>query len=242
MLIVTYHAIGAPASRVVTPAHWLEDDLSALADAGYEFVSLEACAAWLAGALVLPARTAVVTFDDGYASVASEAWPVLQRRQVPVAVFVVAGRVGLDNRWPGQPAWAPRQPLLDAPVLRELAEAGVIIGSHTWTHPRLPALDEDALDDEIAAAADRLEQIAGVAVRHLAYPYGLYGTREMARARSRFRTAVTATCRPVTRASDPHALGRIDAHDLHVAARMHLLGSPALTPYLAARRALRALR
>jgi hypothetical protein len=52
---------------------------------------------------------------------------------------------------------------------------------------------------------------------------------------------VTAVARPVHRHSDPHELGRIDAHDLHVAARLNLLGSTALTPYLAARRGLRAL-
>ena len=90
-------------------------------------------------------------------------------------------------------------------------------------------------------AADRLEQIAGVAVRHLAYPYGSIDPAAIAKARSRFRTAVTAACRPVYRDSDPHMLGRIDAHDLHVAARLHLLGSIALTPYLGARRGLRAL-
>ncbi len=241
MLIVTYHAIGTPASRVTAPARWLNDDVSALVDAGYALVSLDACADWLAGRLVLPARTAVVTFDDGYASLATEASPVLQRLQVPATVFVVGGRVGLDNRWPGQPTWVPGLPLVDSHMLRDLAASGVTIGSHSWTHPHLPLLDDDALEDEVVAAADRLEQMAGVPVRHLAYPYGLYGTREVAKARSRFRTAVTAMCRSVDRNSDPYALERIDAHDLHVASRLNLLGSAALTPYLTARRGLRAL-
>ncbi|MBK5297035.1 MAG: hypothetical protein JJE40_07760 [Vicinamibacteria bacterium] len=49
-------------------------------------------------------------------------------------------------------------------------------------------------------------------------------------------------CRSVDRNSDPYALERIDAHDLHVASRLNLLGSAALTPYLTARRGLRALR
>ena len=241
MLVVTYHAFGAPASRVVTPMHWLEDDLSALIDAGFSFVSLDACAQWLAGRLVLPARTAVVTFDDGYASVVTDALPVLMQLQVPSAVFVVAGRLGLDNRWPGQPAWVPRLPLLDGGMLRDLAEAGVTIGSHSWSHPRLPMLDDATLHDELVAAADRLEQAVDAPVRHLAYPYGRCGTREIAKARSRFTTAVTAVCRPVQQHSDPHALGRIDAHDLHVAARLDVLSSMALRPYLAARRGLRAV-
>lgn len=241
MLVVTYHAIGAPPSRVTAPARWLEDDLSALIDAGFSFASLDACAEWLAGRLVLPARTAVITFDDGYASVVTVALPVLQRLQVPSAVFVVGGRIGLDNQWPGQPGWVPSLPLLDGRMLRDLTEAGVTIGSHSWSHPRLPALGDEALHDELVGAADRLEQAVDAPVRHLAYPYGPCGTREIAKARSRFRTAATAVCRPVHQHSDPHALGRLDAHDLHGAARLNVLGSIALTPYLAARRGLRAV-
>ena len=241
MLIVAYHAIGTPASRVTVPAGQLQDDLSALMDAGYTFVSLDACAGWLAGDLGLPARAVAVTFDDGYASVATAALPVLERRRVPATVFVVGGRIGLNNQWPGQPRWVPTLQLLDAGMLRELVTAGVTIGSHSWTHSRLTALDQAQLDDEMIGAADRLEQIAGVAVRHLAYPYGSIDPAAIAKARSRFRTAVTAACRPVYRDSDPHMLGRLDAHDLYVAARLHLLGSIALTPYLGARRGLRAL-
>ena len=242
MLVVTYHAIGTPASRVVAPLQRLEADLSSLIDAGYTLVSLDACADWLEGRIVSPPRTAVVTFDDGYASVATIALPVLQRFGVPATVFVVGGRIGLDNRWPGQPAWVPCLPLIDAHMLRDLVESGVTIGSHTWSHPHLPALDDRALDDEVVAAADRLEQLAEVPVRHLAYPYGHCGSREMVRAQSRFRTAVTSVCRTVDRHSNPYALGRIDAHDLYVAAKLNLLASAALTPYLAARRGLRALR
>ena len=242
MLIVAYHAIGTPPSRIVTPLHWLRDDLCALVDAGYRMVSLDACADWIAGRLILPPCSAVLTFDDGYASVLASAVPVLQRMEIPATLFVVAGRIGSDNHWPGQPASVPRLPLVDTHMLSDLVAARVDIGSHTWSHPRLTSLDDAMLDDEVVGAADRLEQVAGVAVRHFAYPYGLYGPREVSHARLRFRTALTTIPRLVGSASDPHTLGRIDAHDLHVAARLRLLGSPAiLAPYLAARRGLRAL-
>ena len=145
MLVVTYHAIGTPASRVVAPLRRFEGDLSSLIDAGYVLISLDACADWLEGRVVLPSRTAAVTFDDGYASVAEAALPVLQRLRVPATVFVVGGRLGLDNRWPSQPAWVPHLPLLDTYMLRDLVAAGVAIGSHSWSHPRLPALDDHAL-------------------------------------------------------------------------------------------------
>ncbi|MFJ6215937.1 polysaccharide deacetylase family protein [Streptomyces sp. NPDC092296] len=48
----------------------------------------------------LPPRSVLVTFDDGDRSVVTEGLPVLARRRIPAAAFVVAGLVGGD-----QPLW-----------------------------------------------------------------------------------------------------------------------------------------
>ena len=155
--------------------------------------------------------TAIVTFDDGYASVASAALPVLQRLRVPATVFVVAGRIGGDNQWPGQSSSIGRAPLLDAGALRELTAAGVALGCHSLTHPRLTSLDDAAAATEISDAADRLEHLAQVAVRHFAYPYGVRGSREVAplavgiarlsahRAASSIASPIRSTCLASTR-------------------------------------------
>lgn len=242
MLVVTYHGIAPAASPVTVPPSRLEHDLDALAAAGYEFVSLARLAAWLQGSVPLPERAVAITFDDGYASVAALAWPILQARRVPATVFVIGGRLGLDNRWPGQPAWVPTMPLLDAGAVRALVASGAEIGGHSSSHPRLPELDTLALDEEMRVAADRLEQVAQAPVRYFAYPYGLCGTREVEAARARFDLAFGAACRPVRKSDDPHQIARLDAHDVHVAARLGLLGTRALGTYLGVRRRLRSLR
>jgi peptidoglycan/xylan/chitin deacetylase (PgdA/CDA1 family) len=237
MLIVTYHAIASPASPVAVPLARLERDLDALADRGYAFVTLDAVSS-----TAVPERAVAVTFDDGYASVATEAWPALARRGLPATVFVIGGRIGLDNRWAGQAGWVPPMPLLDAHALRELAAAGACIGSHSWTHARLTALGDEALAEEVGASADRISQDVQAPVRHFAYPYGARGPREIAAARGRYRTAAGTACRAVDARTDPHDLGRLDAHDLHVAIGLGLPGTAWLRPYLAVRRALRAVR
>lgn len=242
MLVVTYHGIAPVASPVTVPPSRLEHDLDALAAAGYEFVSLARLTSWALGRAPLPERAVAITFDDGYASVAALAWPILQARRVPAAVFVVAGRLGLDNRWPGQPTWVPTMPLLDAGALRGLVASGAEIGAHSSSHSRLPEVDAVALDEEVRVAADRLEQIAQAPVRYFAYPYGLCGAREVEAARARFDLAFGAACRPVRQGDDPHLVGRLDAHDVHVAARLGLLDSRALGAYLGVRRGLRSLR
>jgi len=242
VLIVTYHNIAESASPVTVTPRQFATDLEALAAAGFTWASLDDCAAWLAGTMALPPRTAIVTFDDGYASVVPAALPLLQRLRVPAAVFVIAGRIGGDNQWPGQWPSIGRAPLLDGGALRELTAAGVTLGCHSLTHPRLTSLDDAAAATEISEAADRLEHVAQVAIRHFAYPYGLRGAREIAAARRRYRTGVNASCGLIDRRSDPLDLPRFDAHDLRVAMGLGLLKTPWLGPYAGARRLARRAR
>ena len=53
--------------------------------------------------LPLPQRTACLTFDDGFRNVATTAFPILQKHQVPSTVFLVTSQVGTR-----QPAWPDR--------------------------------------------------------------------------------------------------------------------------------------
>jgi peptidoglycan/xylan/chitin deacetylase (PgdA/CDA1 family) len=242
LLIVTYHALAEPASAVCLPPQQLDADLEALARAGFRFVSLDQCADWIEGAIDLPDRSVAVTFDDGYASVVSSGLSVLNRCRVPATLYVVAGRIGSDNRWPGQPRRVPPLPLADLGGLREWVSAGHALGSHSSSHPVLTLLPADALEAEVLHSADRLEEVLQVPVRHFSYPYGASGPRERAVVRRRYRTAVTAMPRLVERGSDLYDVPRLDCHDLRVAARLGLLTSSALPPYLTVRRVARAGR
>lgn len=48
-----------------------------------------------------------------------------------------------------------------AEILRRLVDAGHEVGNHTFTHPRLRQLTDDAIRDELTRAGDVLEQALG---------------------------------------------------------------------------------
>lgn len=243
VLIVNYHAIAPGRSPVSSTAQELESDLRGLRDAGFQFVTLDECAEWLAGSGSIPARSAAITFDDGYASVASEALPILADRSVPCTVFVIAGRLGRDNAWPGQWASVPRLPLIDRAALTRLVDAGVCIAAHTESHPVLTELTAEAARREVVDAGDALEDLIGRPVRHFAYPYGRRGQREMDLARQRYRLALGAAPGSVGPSADPYDVPRLDAHDVRFALKLHLTAPDwRLEPYLAARRVMRQFR
>jgi peptidoglycan/xylan/chitin deacetylase (PgdA/CDA1 family) len=242
MLILAYHAIAEEPSPVTISAAQFRADLVGLRNAGYEFRTLDDCADWLDGKRAIPARAVAVTFDDGYQSVVRVALPLLLELGVPATVFVIAGRLGDDNRWPGQWSSVPPMPLMSAADVREAASAGMCVGAHAWSHLALPELEERLLAREVQEAGDRLEKVSGVEVQHFAYPYGRRKARERALVARRYRTAVSATSGIVTPMASLHDLPRLDAHDIGVARRAGILNPAMLAPYLAARRLLRGIR
>ena len=110
-----------------------------------------------------------LTFDDGYADFAEYALPVLKRFGFSATVYVIAGRMGGDNEWDPE---GPRKPLLTSQQVRQVADAGIEIGSHGLRHVSLPKAPESALAEEIDGSRRALQDVSGQDVPGFCYPYG----------------------------------------------------------------------
>lgn len=156
----------------------------------------------------LPDRAVVLTFDDGYASVVETAWPLLRERSWPATLFVVTDSLERELRfsWDSHEPDHRRHRLATAEELVGAAADGLDIGSHTRSHPWLPALGTDELDDELKQSRAVLEALLGRDVTSLAYPSGGWdvGTRAAAAAAG-YQVGVTvdrglntARCHPLS--------------------------------------------
>jgi peptidoglycan/xylan/chitin deacetylase (PgdA/CDA1 family) len=117
-----------------------------------------------------------VTFDDGYESVYREALPEMVARGIPGTVFPVVGSVGGWNDWDVNLAPRPVRHLSWGQI-RELVEAGFEVGSHTLTHRDLTRLDHRALVKELSDSKKMLEDVTGVKVTAISYPFGRFSSR-----------------------------------------------------------------
>lgn len=135
----------------------------------------------------LPGRRAFLTFDDGFRDTVSAALPRMAARGFAGFAFVLPGHLegGAPLDWPEVAGEAKRRPelmrSLDWGMAETLVEAGWEIGSHTLSHPRLTALGEEELREElldsrrlVAARLGRCEL--------LAYPFGAWDERVAAAA------------------------------------------------------------
>lgn len=234
--IITWHSIDPSGSPISVTREEFENQLGWLEYWRVRVVSLSELVA-------LPAETdaAALTFDDGLASVATEAAPRLAERGWRATLFAVTRRVGLDNQWP----WAgkvPIFPLLDWDALGRLQEAGWEIGSHTRNHPTLGLKFDEALHDEVVGAADDIEARLGARPAAFAYPFGNVTREAAALVASHYRWGCTTRLRPLDEINDPARLSRLDAWFLRRYVLTTKWGSTGLRNWLGIRRTIRAIR
>ena len=177
IVILMYHIVAEPLSaqeaRYCCAPRKFEKQMQHLRESGVRLLTLDEIADAFDGRDRWPDAGVAVTFDDGFADTFANALPALARHGIPATMFAVADRVGATNDWMSRRGF-PQRRLMSASELREMAAAGVAIGSHTRTHPRLPELAADAKRDEIRVSKARLEELIGRSVTAFAYPYGLF--------------------------------------------------------------------
>jgi peptidoglycan/xylan/chitin deacetylase (PgdA/CDA1 family) len=184
-LVLGYHAVSTSwQCQLAVPEAVLHDQLALLARRGYVGLTLSEAERRLADR-TLPARSVVVTFDDGYASTV-RAVPILAELGFPATLFVVTQFVdsGEHLSWQGIEQWlAPetRDELLPLgwPELETLAERGWEIGSHTVTHPLLTIVDDERLAKELDESREAIAARFGSCAA-LSYPYGRADDRVVA--------------------------------------------------------------
>jgi peptidoglycan/xylan/chitin deacetylase (PgdA/CDA1 family) len=206
--ILMYHQIGPHRKRSAlnrwrVTSRDFERQLDLLAARGYRGVALRD----LLDAPKAPVRRAVLTFDDGYAALVSEAVPRLLERGFSATIFVVAGRLGGTNDWDTE---RPGEALLSAADIRALHAAGIEIGSHGATHRALPGLSDEDLDRETAGSRSALEAILGAPVTTFCYPFGACDDRTVAAVkRAGYRAATVIRGGIADDLSDPFRLRRV---------------------------------
>jgi peptidoglycan/xylan/chitin deacetylase (PgdA/CDA1 family) len=169
-LILMYHAVGHvsedPHRLCVTPRRFAEQ-MASLAECGLRGVSVDTLvAAMRAGQ---EQGLVGITFDDGYVNVLENAVPELLRHAFTATMFIVAGQLGGINEWDVKPIW----PLMSLAQVKEVAAAGMEVGSHSTTHAHLRKLDANRLQAEVGDSRSRLSDLLGQPVGGFAYPYGV---------------------------------------------------------------------
>lgn len=171
--------------RVFTVAREdFEAQIAELEHRGWTFVGPDEVAEFARGERSLADRSVLLTVDDGCVSAHREILPVLARRAATAILFVTTDpgsaifRLGEGER------------RVTDDEIRELARAGVEIGSHAVSHRALSTLSDGEIRRELAESKRELERVLDRTVRHFAVPANWFDERVLRIAREEGYTAV----------------------------------------------------
>lgn len=221
--ILVYHRFGsvlADDMTVTTPV--FQGQLDMIARLGYRVLPLKALLASLGDSNAdMPARSVVLTVDDGHRTVYSDFFPLIVRHRLPVTLFIYPSAI---SNAPYALTWEQ---------LAEMKASGLVdVQSHTFWHPNFdverkrlaPEAYQRFVQDQFLRSKEILNRRLGGTVDLVAWPFGIHGEQLMQWAQEAgYRAAFTIERRPVARSDNMMALPRYIVVDADRGARFEAL-------------------
>mgnify|MGYP001562058218 FL=1 len=141
-----------------------ETHLKYFKENGYQAVSVYDLLDYFDTGQPLPPKAVAITFDDGYYGHYKWAYPLLKKYGMTATFFIIVNNVGKPN-------------VLTWEEIKVMSDGGMIIGSHSLSHPHLSALSDELLQKELVDSKRIIEEKIGKNVDLLSYPGGDYDER-----------------------------------------------------------------
>lgn len=156
-----------------------EDDIRRMIEAGYQVISLEEMMDCYTNHTPLPEKSVVITFDDGYQSNYTLAFPVIKKYNIKASIFLNNDLVGKSSIH-GFPHFSWEE-------AREMEQSGLItIYSHGYSHQAFTELSRRELMNSYRRSYEELNRELGERrTKAVAYVGGAYS-------RETFETLATA--------------------------------------------------
>lgn len=160
--IILYHRIDISPinSQYYVPPDKFAEEMKLLHDWGYETISTELLIKAITEGADLPPRPLLITFDDGHLNNYTAAFPIMQKYGFTGVLYIVANYMGADQ-------------YMNADQIKEMANAGWEVGSHSISHSDLTSLEPYRQRYEVVESRTLLEEALGVPVLTIAYPFGV---------------------------------------------------------------------
>lgn len=160
-VVFLYHHVSntGPKSTSISP-ELFEEQLQYLQENDFQVLSLKSMLSGLKNN-TLPNKCVVLTADDAYTSIAKNAYPLLQKYQIPMSVFVSTNAI--DQKYRAMMSWQQ---------MRQIQGENISFYNHFSSHKHLLDLSKKQIIDEINNAQKRLNQELKVTDKILAYPFG----------------------------------------------------------------------
>ena len=138
------------------------DQMKALKDSGYQTILPDQLYNYLVYNEELPAKPIMLTFDDSIEGQYTIGVKEMDKYGFKGVFFLMTIPIG-------KPRYMTKE------NIKELADAGHAMESHTWDHHMVTKLKGDEFDKQFSGSNKTIEEITGKKVTYFAYPFGIWG-------------------------------------------------------------------
>ncbi len=145
--VLGYHNFSEtkPVSEMLLRTSEFREQMEYIRQAGLTVISMQEFLEWRFGARELPAECVLITLDDGWRSVYTDAYPILKEYGYPFTVFLYTSYL------------SGRGSSMNHDMIREMQQHGATVGSHSANHlyPKAWKTKEDEGDEAYADLVDK---------------------------------------------------------------------------------------
>ena len=156
------------AKDYIVPVDTFRDQMKLLADSGYQAILPGQLHEYLITGKALPDKPVLITFDDTRLDQFTAALPELDKHGFKAAFFIMTVSLG-------KPGYMSKE------QVKQLADEGHTIGSHTYDHKNVKTYTVDDWVDQVQKPSKQLQTITGKPVEYFAYPFGLWDKEAIAK-------------------------------------------------------------
>lgn len=161
------------AKDYIMPPASLREQLKMLADSGYHTILPDQLYAYLTTGAALPSKPIMLTFDDTDEDQFTVAYPEMKKYGFKGVFFIMTVSLGRLPHY------------MSKEQVKELYNAGNVIGSHTWDHHNVKKYQGKDWEIQIDKPTKQLEAITGTPIRYFAFPFGLWNREALPELRKR---------------------------------------------------------
>lgn len=206
--VLCYHRFGPEAvDSMMIKNSAFSEQMEWLKAHGYSVISLDMAMGYVNGEVKkIPAKSVVITVDDGHKSVYSDMAPMVKKYKIPVTLFIYPSAISNAKY------------AMNWEQLRELETTKLFrVESHTYWHPNFKKEKKKLSSEEYAAFVDKqlggakkkLEERMGHEIKYLAWVFGIYDDGLLVDAKKMGYAAAFTIDRQHASSGDPMmALGR----------------------------------
>jgi len=184
--ILMYHSISSEQNKLSVPQKNFENQMQFMKKNNYKSINFDEL-----DNLDKKSKYFIITFDDGYEDVYTQALPVLKKFNYTSTCYFVSNLIGKYNIWDENESNFYKMNLMNFNQILSWQKNGMSIGIHTANHKNLSNINLNEKKYEIFNSINFFKSKLSLDVKYFSYPFGKYDNQTLDIIRNNFKFAVT---------------------------------------------------